>query len=263
MNLYIQNRVAVITGASSGLGKETAKILLEEGCDVSICARNKEKLDETKKYLISLGYGDVFSKICDLKNPKEIKEFLYETNKYFGKIDIVISNTGGPAPKVFFDTTLDDWNDSINSILMSCITLFKEGTEYIKNSNQGRLIAITSIGAKQPAQNLVLSNSTRAGIHSIVKTVSQEVATYGITVNAIAPASIETDRQQKITENISKNKNITIEEAKKIRKNSIPLNRFGYPEELASTIAFLCGKQASFITGESILIDGGLSSSQP
>ncbi len=146
---------------------------------------------------------------------------------------------------------------------MSCITLFQEGIKYVKESEQGRLIAITSIGAKQPAQDLVLSNSTRAAIHSIIKTFSREVAKYNVTVNAISPGSILTNRQIETSKGIAMEKGISVDEVLKERKNLVPLKRFGKPEEASSAVTYLCSRQAGFITGTSLSIDGGLSNALP
>ncbi|HEX08657.1 MAG TPA: SDR family oxidoreductase [Thermoplasmatales archaeon] len=258
MDLGLKGKIAIVSASSKGLGKATALKLAMEGANVVILARNERKLKETKKEIIDKTSVEVLAIRADVRKREDIENVVNEAIKCFGTVHILVNNAGGP-PAGFFDEFSDEvWYDAIDLLLMSTIRFTRLVLPYMKKQKWGRIINITSISVKQPLDNLILSNSIRLAIIGMAKTLSRQVAPYNITINNVAPGPILTDRLKSLVESEAKRKNITFEEELAQYTVDIPMKRVGKPEELAALIAFLASEKASYITGVTITVDGGM-----
>ena len=258
MDLLLNNKIALVTGASKGLGYATAQSLASEGCQVIIISRNKTNLEKAAATIKAQTGKQVLFYPADVSKKEAIQGLFKFIQTQYGQLDIVVANSGGPKAGKFEDLPEESWYRAIENNLMGTIRLFKAGINLMKKKeNGGRLLVITTTGAKQPQDNLIISNTLRAGIHAMVKTLSREVVSLGITVNAVVPGKFMTNRQMEIANTIAKRENITVEAAIAGRVKPIPMQRMGKPSELADYIAYLCSPKAEYITGTALNIDGG------
>ena len=248
MDLGIQNRVALILASSKGLGKAVAIELAKEGAKVIICGTDAVALAATKAEILTIAPNNVVSFICDITDEKQRKNLVEQSVKAFGTIEILVTNTGGPAAGPFEQFTLDDWKHLYNLLFLSAVDIIKQVLPGMKEKGFGRILTITSITVKQPADNLISSNAVRTSLLGLVKSLSNEVAGYGITVNNILPGYTTTNRLEKLIENNPKVNEV---------KDTIPMKRVGTPAEFAAAAAFLVSERASYITGQSLAVDGG------
>lgn len=257
MDLGIKGKVAIVTASSTGIGKAVAETLVSEGAIVAICSRSKEKLIEASKDIKNKFGGEPFWCVCDINSQKDIENFYNAVVKQFGSVDILVNNCGGPIPGYFADLTEDDWNDAFKQVLLSVIRFSHLVIPDMIKKEWGRIINITSVAVKQPVQNLILSNSFRAAVTGFAKTLSNEVANKNITVNNVAPGYTLTHRLYELAVNRAKTSGKSHEEILVEMAKDVPMNRLGGPEEIAALVAFLASKQASYITGTTIQVDGG------
>lgn len=247
MDLGLKNRVALVLASSKGLGKAVAIELAKEGAKVIICGTDSAALAETEAEIKSIS-PDVVSFVCDLTDEKQRKELIEKSIKVFGNIEILVTNTGGPAAGTFDQFDLDDWKHIYNLLFLSAADIIKQVLPGMKEKRFGRILTITSITVKQPADNLISSNAVRTSLVGLVKSLSNEVAAYGITVNNLMPGYTNTNRLKHLIEKNPKVKELT---------ETIPMKRFGTPAEFAAAAAFLVSDRASYITGQSLAVDGG------
>lgn len=257
MNLGLQNKSALVTASSKGIGKACAEALAQEGCSVMISSRNQENLISTANQISNQCNAKVLWHVCDVNNYDDIKSIVSQTISSFGKIDILVNNCGGPSSGPIDNFSDEAWTDAYNEILLSVVRFSREVVNVMKKNNFGRIINITSISVKQPIQQLVLSNSLRLGVIGFAKTLSTEVAPFNITVNNIAPGYTLTSRIYDLAVEQSKNSNISYEEILKNYTREIPAGRMGKPEEIGNLAAFLASEKAAYITGQTIAVDGG------
>lgn len=248
MELGLKNKIAFVAASSQGLGKAVAIELAKEGAKVIINGRNKENLETTRKEIEKISGSEVLALAGDLSSDDERELIIKKSLEIYDHIDILITNTGGPPSGRFEDLKQEDWNKTYKSLLISVVELINGFLPGMKQQQWGRIIAITSQAVKQPVNNLVLSNSVRASVAGLMKTLSNEFGIHNITVNNVMPGYTETDRLKKLLE-----KNSSFANA----KNEIPLGRFGTPEEFAAAVTFLASERAGYITGVSLAVDGG------
>lgn len=248
MDLGIKNKVALVLASSKGLGKAVATELAREGAKVIICGTDAKALSATEAEIQSISPGNVTSFVCDITDESQRKRLVEQSVKAFGEIEILVTNTGGPAAGGFDQFNIEDWKNLYNLLFLSAVDIIKQVLPGMKKKKFGRILTITSITVKQPVDNLISSNAVRTSLVGLVKSLSNEVAAYGITVNNLLPGYTETNRLKHLIE-----KNPKVDEV----KETIPMKRFGKPEEFAAAAAFLVSERASYITGQSLAVDGG------
>ena len=257
MDTGLKDKTALITASSMGIGKAVAEIFAEEGCRVAISSRSKENLLATAIELKEKYNIEPFWSVCDLNKLKDIETTFDAVNKQFGNIDILVNNCGGPVPGLFQELEEDDWNSAFEQVLLSALRFSKLVLPGMMANNWGRIINLTSISVKQPVDNLILSNSIRAAVTGFTKSLSNEVAKFNITVNNVAPGMTLTRRLYELAVVEAREKGKSHEEVLVEMAKRIPLNRLARPEEIASVVVFLASKQASYVTGVTIQVDGG------
>jgi 3-oxoacyl-[acyl-carrier protein] reductase len=256
MDLGIRGRVAIVAASSKGLGLAVAQTLAAEGANVAMCARNAETLDAAARQVAATGVN-VFHRPVDVTDYEQVRAFVADTVERFGRLDICVTNAGGPPSKGFLDVSVEEWRRAVELNLMSTIFFAREVIPHMQRAKWGRLVTITSVSIKQPIDGLILSNAVRAGATGLAKTLANEFGKDNILVNNICPGFTLTDRLADLGATISKARGITAEQAHALWTSNIPLGRLGRPEEFAATVAFLCSEQASYVTGTSIAVDGG------
>jgi 3-oxoacyl-[acyl-carrier protein] reductase len=258
LDLGLKNRVAIVTGSSQGIGKAVAYGLAKEGANMTICARTEDKLKMTAKEIESMVGTEVLAFPTDLKVKENIQAMVKATANKFGRIDILVNNTGGPPSALFLETTDKNWQETFDSLLMSVVNCCREVTLHMKANKWGRIINMTSFAAKQPAEKLVLSNAIRAGVLGLTKTLSNELAENGILVNAVCPGWTLTDRVKHLAQSKADKTGQDYEAIISEWARSIALNRMAQPEEIANLVVFLASEKASYITGATMQVDGGV-----
>lgn len=257
MDLGLKGRVAFVAAASKGLGRAVAEELAAEGADLFICARGKDTLEKTRDEIVRETGARVEAMPADLARPADVRAAVREAIAHFGRVDILVTNAGGPPSGSFESLTAGMWQDAVDLTLMSVVNLTAEVIPGMKERRWGRIINVTSIAVKQPVHGLMLSNSLRSAVTGFAKTLSNEVASFGITVNSILPGYTRTERVEQLSEATAKREGITPGEAAARWESEIPMRRLGEPREFGALAAFLASDRASYITGTSIPVDGG------
>ena len=257
MDLGLKGRVAVVAGSSQGLGRAIADALAAEGADLVVNSRSAEKLARVSAEITEATGARVESVACDLSSPEGPTELVARAEAVFGRVDILVTNTGGPPAGMFEDHSADVWRQAIAQNLESVVNLVRAALPGMKERRWGRILNVTSISVKQPVEGLILSNSIRAGVTGFAKTISNEVARYNVTVNNVLPGFTRTERLVHLAEAIAAREDKTIDEAYEGWVAEIPMGRLAEPPELAAVAVFLCSERASYVTGQSIAVDGG------
>ena len=257
MKLGLAGKTAVVGGASKGLGRAAAMSLAREGARVVITARTAEVLSNTAKELSRATGSEVTARAADLSDPKQARSLMKEVIAAQGGVDILVNNAGGPPPGTFSDFDISDWEEAFRLNFLSAVAMTREAVPGMKERGWGRIINITSISVKQPLDEMILSNAVRAGVHGWAKSLSNELAPFGITVNNILPGFILTDRVMQLADDKAEATGASREDILRAFAANIPMKRIGKPEDLGDLAAFLASKQAGYITGASIQIDGG------
>lgn len=257
MDLGLKDKVALVAGASKGLGREVARSLAREGASVAICARNGELLEKTALAISGDTGAQIWWKVTNLSDPKDVKAFVEGAVERFQTVHILVNNAGGPPSAKFVDLEEDSWEDTFQLNLMSAIRLTRHVLPYMRKQGWGRIINLTSAAVKQPIEGLILSNSIRAAVHGWAKSLSNELAHEGILVNCVCTGFMRTERVEQLAESLARSKGTQSSEIIMGWEAQIPMGRLGKPQELADLVAFLASERAGYITGTSIAIDGG------
>jgi 3-oxoacyl-[acyl-carrier protein] reductase len=247
VDLGLKDRRALVTASSKGLGRACAAALAAEGARVFVNSRDGDLLQKVAKEIGAAGWH-----VADMSVAGDPEATVEAATKAMGGLDILVVNAGGPPAGTFQSTALESWDAAHRLTLMSAVRLINAALPHLKKSDQGRIVIITSVSVRQPIPTLVLSNSIRAAVTGLAKTLSRELGPDGITVNCLAPDAVLTDRIRNLAP-----PGVDIDEHIKRSAAAVPLRRMGDPAELGATCAFLCSKPAGFITGQTIGVDGG------
>ena len=257
MDLGLARRVALVTGASSGIGKAVARSLLAEGARVTIAARDPGRLEEAARDLEAATGARPFTAAADVSDPALAGALVEDTERRFGTVHILAVNTGGPPAGGFADHDDHAWESAFQLLLMSAVRLARAALPAMRAQRFGRIVFLTSLTVKQPEPGLILSNSLRAGVTGLAKTLSREVAADGITVNSVCPGYTATTRLDELALAHARREAVSPEVIRARWLAGIPCGRLGRPEEIGDLVAFLASERAGYITGTAIAVDGG------
>ena len=258
MDLGLKDRVALVAASSQGLGKAVALGLAREGARLALCARTEAVLQKTSDEIRAETGAEVLARALDVTVYDQVRSFVKETAERFGRVDICIANAGGPPSKTFAETTVEDWKAGTDLNLMSTVYLAREVLPGMQQRRWGRFIAITSVTVKQPVAGLILSNSVRAGVSGLIKTLANEYGPYNVLVNNVCPGYTATARLEALSGKLAAAESVPVEKIKERWASLVPLGRLGRPDEFANMVVFLASERASYINGVSITVDGGL-----
>jgi 3-oxoacyl-[acyl-carrier protein] reductase len=258
MDLGLAGKRALVLGGNRGIGFGIAKALAGEGADVLIAARDPERLAAAATELRATAPGKIASAEIDLRKTAELAGFAERTTRSFGPIDILINNTGGPPYGGASNRPLNEWRGSFDEMVLSIIALTDAVLPAMRARRWGRILTVVSSGVLQPIPILAISNSLRAAVIGWSKTLSSEVAADGVTVNVLVPGRIDTERVRLTDEAVAKKEGLAIDKVQARSFATIPMGRYGSPEEMGATAAFICSEQASYMTGTMVRVDGGI-----
>jgi len=258
MDLGLKDRVAIIGGGSKGLGRACADSLAQEGASLVICSRNAGELDRTAGEISAATGVEVLAVAGDLSQLKDIQALVKRTVDHYGRLDILVNNSGGPPAGRAVDTSEEVWLQSIDMALMFFIRMSRESVPHMKDRGWGRIVNILASSVYQPIDNLVTSGVTRMGAVAYAKSLADEVGRDNILVNNVAPGYLLTDRMMHIFETRSQDTGANVEDLLQAHSSTIPVGRLGRPEELGDLVTFLSSEKNSYTTGATILVDGGV-----
>jgi 3-oxoacyl-[acyl-carrier protein] reductase len=257
MELGIRGRVAVVAGASAGLGLAAAEALAAEGARVVLASRDPGRIAEAARHVTASTGEPAHGVAVDVREPDAGDRLVAAARERFGDPSILITNAGGPAPGPFAKQTLADFEDALRLSFLSAVVLTRAALPAMQQAKWGRIVHVASTTIHEPSVGLFLSSSVRPAVAGFSKALSREVAAFGITVNVIAPGLIATDRLKELGEYRAKESGKTVEEEMVTMGEQVPLGRLGRPDEFGSLVAFLCSERAAYVTGEAIRLDGG------
>jgi 3-oxoacyl-[acyl-carrier protein] reductase len=258
MDLGLQGKVALVMAASKGLGRAVATELAREGAHVVISSRDEDALALAAAEMKEETGGSVEHRAADITRAEEVQSLISHASERFGGVDVLVYNTGGPPAGTFDDFDDEGWQFAFELVLMSLVRAVRGVLPSMRERGGGRIVNIASSSVKQPIENLILSNTFRAGIAGLAKSLAIELAPDGILVNTIGPGRISTARSQSMDASRAETLGISVEEVRGQVEAQIPLGRYGTPEELARVAAFLASPANSYVTGQAILVDGGM-----
>ena len=258
METGLKGRVAIVAASSQGIGRATAQGLAAEGCCVAMCARNRTSLDEAAKNIRERSGTEVYTEVVDVTDAAAVHGFVEQVAKKFGGVDICVTNAGGPPAKGFLAASIDDWRKALDANFLSAVYFAREVIPYMQRKRWGRIITITSITTKQPVSDLVLSNAVRTAVVGLVKSLANEFGKDGILVNNVGPGYTATDRLKQLAKARSTMSGQAEKDIFDGWAADAPLKRVGEPGEVADAIIWLASERASYITGQTILVDGGI-----
>ena len=257
MDLGLRGKVALVVASSKGLGRAVAEELAAEGARIAMCARGEDELSRARDEIATNHDVDVIAIAGDVSRADDVERIANTALEHFGHVDILVTNAGGPPSAKFEAINPDMWQKTVDQTLMSAINLTRRLLPQMRQRKWGRIINITSITVKQPVEGLMLSNSIRAAVTGFARTLANEVAQDGITVNNILPGYTRTERVEQLAEAIAGREGISADNARARWDSEIPMGRLGETHEFAALAAFLASERASYITGTSITVDGG------
>ena len=258
MDLKIKNKIALVCGSSKGIGKACATSLANEGAKTILCARSEELLKNAVNEIKANG-GEANYIVCDLSNIESIKEVVDKAKSIYGQIDILVNNAGGPPAGEDLSFDVSTWERAFRLTFLSAEVITKYLLPDMVSKRWGRIINLTSLTVKQPIKGLMLSNSIRLAVVGWAKTISQDYAQYGVTINNIATGYTLTDRVKHLFKSKANQEKKSLDEVIEEMSKTIPIGRMADPSEIANVVVFLSSERASYINGATIPVDGGYS----
>lgn len=258
MDMGLKGKVAIVAASSQGIGRATAEAFAAEGCKVAMCARNATALEAAAENIGKQYKAEVFHRTLDVTDAAAVCQFVEAVVQRFGAVDVCVTNAGGPPAKGFLATSGEDWRKAIDANFMSTVNFAREVIPHMQRKRWGRIITITSITTKQPVADLVLSNAVRAAVVGLVKSLANEFGKDGILVNNVGPGFTATDRLKELARSRSAASGKTEKEIFDGWAADAALRRLGEPAEVADTIVWLASDRASYVTGQTVLVDGGI-----
>ena len=257
MDLGLKDKVALVAASSKGIGRAIAEELAAAGCSLVMCARGEPALKQAAEEIKESSGAKVLPVVADVSRREDVARLLEAALREFGRVDILVTNSGGPPSGNFESFTPDMWESAARLLLTSAVELARAVVPGMKQRRWGRILNVTSIAAKQPVEGLMLSNSLRAAVHGFARTLANELAPFGITVNNVLPGYTRTERVESLARQASEKRGIPMDESYKAWEREIPMGRLAQPREIAAVAAFLVSERASYVTGSSIAVDGG------
>lgn len=257
MDLGLKGKVAAVAAASRGLGRATARALAAEGASVALCGRDEARIREASEAIAGETGARTLAVVADVGRAADCRAFVEKAAEAFGRLDILVTNTGGPKPGGFEGVGDDDWEQAFAVTLKNVVHLVRAAVPHMRKNRWGRIVNVASLSAKQPVDGLVLSNAFRPAIVGLAKTLANELGRDGILVNNVCPGYTRTDRLDELAHVRAKAAGTTPEKILEGLAQAVPLGRVAEPEELAAVVAFLCSERASYVTGATIPVDGG------
>lgn len=258
MDLKIEGKVFMVAASSKGLGFGIARELAKNGATVCIASRTKNEVKAAAEQLRTETNATVHASVFDASDAKSIENWVNEVAQAFERIDGLVVNAGGPPPGNFGDFTDDHWQAAFNLTLMSAVRMIREVLPFMRSGGSGSILTVTSLSVKEPINGLLLSNVFRSGVASLVKSLANEFAAENIRVNNLIPGRIDTDRVKALDKNMAEKQGVPAEKVKQQNQSVIPLGRYGTIEDFGKAGAFLLSGAANYITGASLVVDGGL-----
>ncbi len=257
MDLGLENKIALVAGASKGLGKAVALGLAREGAHVAIISRDATRIEAAAQDIRNATGAQVLAITADVTRAEDIQRAVDETVKAFSAIHILVTNAGGPPPAAFMALTDEQWQSAVNLTLMSAVRMSHAVVPLMQKQKWGRIIHLGSYSVKHPIENLMLSNSIRSAVVGLGKTQAMELAKDGILVNSVLPGWTVTERVEILMRDRAARSRHTPQEEAAVIEKEIPLGRMGKPEEFANVVVFLASECASYVNGVALQVDGG------
>ncbi|MDQ3327057.1 MAG: SDR family oxidoreductase [Chloroflexota bacterium] len=257
MDMGLQGRVAAVAASSAGLGRATAHALAQEGARVALCSRDESRVRAAAEAIARETGAETLPITADVSRTEDAQRFVAEAAARWGRLDVLVTNAGGPPPGTFAELGDEEWARAVELNLMSTTRLIRAALPHMRANGWGRIVNITSTAVKAPIPGLLLSNAVRAAVIGMAKTLATEVAAENILVNNVCPGRLDTDRVRSLDEDRARRAGISAQDARRENEAQIPLGRYGAPQELANLVVFLASERASYITGATIQVDGG------
>jgi 3-oxoacyl-[acyl-carrier protein] reductase len=258
METGLRNRVAMVAASSQGIGRATALAFAAEGTHLALCARNRDALEQVADEARRVHGVTVYTETFDVADDLRVRAFAEAVHRKFGRVDVCVTNAGGPPAKAFLDTAMTEWDSAYQLNLRSIVSFAQAVLPYMQQQHWGRIVTITSVAVKQPVPELVLSNAVRAGVLGLVRSLATQFGPDNITINNVGPGYTATARMKELAETRARTAGVSAANYETQMAEEIPLRRLAQPEEVADAIVWLASERASYVTGQTVLVDGGV-----